>query len=123
MLNNRVILRHNRATAELTEHLLNEAKFVRNDTDILPVINVDCFVATALGEMLPVLIQMCEGYSEEIEGLCKLGFTVAQIDSDGVKHTLYAGCFDTSTMTTMQAIMSAGHLCGDFIKFYFKGGK
>lgn len=123
MLNTKLILRHNRATADLTEYLLNEARFIKTDGDILPTVIVDCAVATSLGEMLPVKVEMCEGYSEEIEGQCKMAFTVSQIDSDGVKHVLMASCFDTSTMTTMQAIMSAGHLAGDFIKFYFKGGK
>jgi len=123
MINSRLILRHNRATAELNEYLLNEARYIRNDTDVLPTVIVDCLVATPLGEMLPVKVEMCEGYSEEIEGNCKLGCTVSQIDKDGVKHVLFVTCFDTSTMTTLQAIMSAGHLAGDFIKFYFKGGK
>ena len=123
MINNRVILRHNRATADLTEYLLNEAKLYLEPDKLIPTVRIDALVATPLAT-LPLRITIYEWeHSNDEEVQMLVSWKVEQIDTNGQLHCIGSGQLEHSTMSAMQAVMSCGHLAGDLIKFYYKGGK
>jgi len=123
MTSGQVILRHNRATADLTEYLVN-TKFNLSIEEIIPAICINATVVTSLALALPVVIEM-EEVPAKVAGEVTTwyGVRVSQVDSDGCKWELCNFEFDHSTMSALQAILAGGHLAGDFVKFYFKGGK
>jgi len=92
--------------------------------EVLPTIHIDAAILSSLDAVLSlrVTLRECDRVQEDGPALF-YGYDVCQIMTTGEIILLATGKFDTSTMTTLQAIMSAGHLAGDFIKFYFKGGK
>jgi len=123
MLNGKAILRHNRATADLTEFLLN-SNFKLGIEEIVPTIEIDACVVLASGQSIPLRVEMHESnFNALLPGSSWYWYEVSKIDENGELLPFASGHFNHNELSALQTILAAGHLVGDNIKFYYKGGK
>lgn len=120
-MNKLIMLRVNRATADLTEHLAN-TKFTIELEQVLPTVYVDCVLitGTTTGIHLRVTLQEAERIPEN-PGSLFYGFKVEEITEHGLIFEVGSGRFDTAPLNSFRSVLAAGHLAGDLIKFHYKG--
>src|SRR5438132_14355661 len=120
MSENLVILRHNRATADLTESLAEDLDFLLKDAISLPNLDIECLLIDNWGVTNRILVRMGpnEVINDTRESWVHVDVAVRTAKQEWLNQAHFT--LNRTGMSNKATALHLAHLAGDYLKFYAK---